>query len=49
LDYKNVLKRGFALVRDQDRTVLKSIEEISSEIVIEMHNGEQRFHVAKIY
>lgn len=40
-DYKNVLKRGFALVRDEDNKLLKSIKELdkSKDIIIEMHDG----------
>ncbi|NRA74007.1 MAG: exodeoxyribonuclease VII large subunit [Rickettsiales bacterium] len=40
-DYKNVLKRGFALVRDKNNKILKSVKQIieSKNVVIEMHDG----------
>jgi exodeoxyribonuclease VII large subunit len=39
-DYKNVLKRGFALIRGKDDKLFKSIKEIDQkEIVIEMQDG----------
>ena len=40
-DYKNVLKRGFSLLRDKNQKLIKSIKEINSgqELVLEMHDG----------
>ena len=40
-DYKNVLKRGFALVKDSDNKLLKSVGQLTKgqEIFIEMHDG----------
>ena len=42
-DYKNVLKRGFALVKDKNNKLLKSIKQIKSgqEVVVEMHDGSK--------
>jgi exodeoxyribonuclease VII large subunit len=42
-DYKNVLKRGFALIRGKNSAVLKSANEMGQgqEFIVEMHDGSK--------
>jgi exodeoxyribonuclease VII large subunit len=39
LDYKNTLKRGFALVRSGDRKIVRSADNLVNNVSIEMHDG----------
>jgi exodeoxyribonuclease VII large subunit len=48
LDYKNVLKRGFAIVKNKDRIVASSkYVEASDELAIVMHDGEIKVNVLR--
>lgn len=46
-DYKNVLKRGFAVVRNKAGKVIESIAEIPDEVAIEMKDGTKAIQIKK--
>jgi exonuclease VII large subunit len=40
-DYKNVLKRGYALLMDENGKFIKYISDLNQEAIIEMQDGKK--------